>query len=237
MRLVSLTLLGLQALFAEQPQTNNLSAACDQVINDNRGVITITCSGVDKTLMEQLKRTADLLNQIAHRQTDPAVLNGIKDINLKMVEVLRDTRELKTTMVQNNRQISEAQQAIEAAKRYSNVAILPFDGKAMHGAVEIITPLSQMVDKTWYAVAGDKFLPVCEEVALQRDRGAIQQFPDFPFTYYALAYCLERQNNPEWRSYAEKAAAIFEQTTTIGGHDPSHDQCLIFIRELLKSKK
>ncbi len=94
-----------KALLA-QAQVNNMSGSCDQVVNDNRGVITITCSGVDKTLMEQLKKTADLLNRVASRQTDPAVLGSLKDLNVKMDEVLTDTRALKTSVAQANRQLA-----------------------------------------------------------------------------------------------------------------------------------
>jgi hypothetical protein len=93
-----IALLSIRALLAQQSQTNTTSGACDQTINDNRGVITITCTGIDRSLMEQLKKTADFLDRVARRQTDPAILAGIKDINTKMDEVLSDTRELKTTV-------------------------------------------------------------------------------------------------------------------------------------------
>src|SRR5436305_7319362 len=99
MRITLIGLLCVESLVG-QSQTNTMSGSCDQVINDNRGVITITCSGVDKTLMQQLKKTADVLDRIARRQTDPAILGGLKDLNTKMDAVLSDTRELKATAVQ-----------------------------------------------------------------------------------------------------------------------------------------
>src|SRR5271167_3635478 len=66
--------------------------------------------------MEQLRKTADVLDRVARRQTDPAVLGGLKDINMKMDEVLSDTRELRTTVLQNNRQLAAEQQQKDQAE-------------------------------------------------------------------------------------------------------------------------
>ena len=109
MRVTLIALLWVGALFA-QSQANTMSGSCEQTINDNRGVITITCSGVDKALMQQLKKTADVLDRVARRQTDPAILGGLKDINAKMDKVLSDTRELKATVLQNDRQLAAERQ-------------------------------------------------------------------------------------------------------------------------------
>jgi hypothetical protein len=83
----------------------------------------------------------------------------------------------------------------------------------------------------------DHFRPDCTAEALQKNRNAISLFPDFPFTYYALAFCQQISGESEWRSYAEKAIAIFEQTTSIGGHNQNHDQCLTYLRQLLAQVK
>lgn len=89
---MKITLIGLLCVgsLLGQSQTNTVSGSCDQVINNNRGVITITCSGVDRTLMEQLKKTADVLDRIARRQTDPAIVGGLKDLNTKMGNYIVD---------------------------------------------------------------------------------------------------------------------------------------------------
>jgi Tetratricopeptide repeat len=71
------------------------------------------------------------------------------------------------------------------------------------------------------------------KVGLEKCRNAIKQFPNFPFTYYALAYCLEKQGDSSWRPYAEKAVAIFEETTVISGHQKSHEQSLAYLKQLL----
>jgi hypothetical protein len=221
-----------------QSQTNTVSGSCDQVINDNRGVITITCSGIDKTLMDQLKKTANVLDQIARRQTDPAILGGLKDLNMKMDEVLGDTRELRATAVQNNRQLAAEQQELAATKRYAYLSTLTFNGTPYTGGdIKFSNDISQATEGTWFEPVENTFRPVCTAAALQKNRDAIRLFPDFPFTLYALAYCLQKEASPEWRGYAEKAAAIFEQTTTIGGHLRMHDQLLAYLRQLLQQSR
>ena len=95
------------------------------------------------------------------------------------------------------------------------------------------TEISASIEGTWQQVGPDTFRPVCDAAALERNRLATQQFPDFPFTYYALAYCMERSGDPAWREYAEKAVAIFEQTTQITGHQKSHEQSLAYLRQQL----
>jgi hypothetical protein len=105
---------------------------------------------------------------------------------------------------------------LEATKRYSYVATLTFNGMVYTGGDVIMpTPISAAVQGAWSEATTNSFRPVCEAAMLQKDRIAIHAFPDFPFTYYALAYCLQRQGNPEWRSFAKEAVAIFQQTKFI----------------------
>jgi hypothetical protein len=145
-RLTAIVLLGVRALIA-QSQTNNISGSCDQTINDNRGVITITCSGIDKSLMEQLKKTADVLDHVARRQTDPAILGGLKDLNVKMDEVLSDTRELKTTVVENNRQFAAEQRQKDQAEllRRTPPDIGPFLRIAVNGNLLVMMDCRNLV--------------------------------------------------------------------------------------------
>ena len=155
-----------------------------------------------------------------------------------MDEVLSDTRELRATAAQNNRQLVADQQEIAATRRYSYIATLTFDGTPyVKGDIKITNEISQEVEGTWFEPTENHFRPVCSAAALQKSRDAIRLFPDFPFTYYALAYCLREGSVADWRSYAEKAIAIFEQTTSIGGHNQNHDECLACLRQLLQQNK
>jgi hypothetical protein len=137
-----------------------------------------------------------------------------------------------------DKRIQQLKDDVAATKRYTYVAGLTFNGMVYtKGDVTMPTEISQAVQGTWYEPSPDRFRPVCDTATLQSNRIAIRQFPDFPFTYYAIAYCMEKQGVQEWRTYAEKAVALFEQTTTIGGHQRSHDDSLAYLRQLLSKSK
>lgn len=127
------------------------------------------------------------------------------------------------------------QEEIERVKKYAYVSTLTFNGMVYTGGdVKMPTEISVSIEGTWQEIEPGTFRPVCDAAALERSRVATIQFPDFPFSYYALAYCKDRSGDPEWRAYAEKAVAIFEQTTQITGHQKSHEQCLAFLRQQLR---
>jgi hypothetical protein len=126
------------------------------------------------------------------------------------------------------------QEEIERVKKYAYVSTLTLNGMVYTGGdVKMPTEISVSIEGTWQEVGPDTFRPVCESAALERNRLATIQFPDFPFSYYALAYCMKRSGDPGWRAYAEKAVAIFEQTTKITGYQKSHEQCLAYLRQQL----
>ncbi len=126
------------------------------------------------------------------------------------------------------------QDEIERVKKYAYVSTLTFNGMVYTGGdVKMPTEISAGIEGTWQEVGPETFRPVCEAAALERSRLATIQFPDFPFSYYALAYCMERSGDPGWRAYAESAVAICEQTTQITGHQKSHEQCLAYLRQEL----
>ena len=139
---------------------------------------------------------------------------------------------------ERDKTIQQLHDEVAATKRYSYIATLTFNGMVYtKGDVTMPTEISQAVEGTWYEPTTNRFRPVCDAAAVQKSRNAIRQFPDFPFTYYQLAYCLQKQGVPDWRSYAENAVAIFEQTTAMGGHQKSHDEALAYLRQLLAKTK
>jgi hypothetical protein len=142
-------------------------------------------------------------------------------------------RELRYTLLTTQGKLQSTKNQITTLRKYSYVAGLTFNGMVYtKGDVTMPTEISQTVEGTWREVDDNRFRPVCEAVALEKDRNAIKQFPEFPFTYYALAYCLEKQGDPSWQSYAEKAVAIFEETTAISGHQKSHEHSLAYLQQL-----
>jgi tetratricopeptide (TPR) repeat protein len=82
-------------------------------------------------------------------------------------------------------------------------------------------------------MTGNRVQLKCSSEALEKFKEAIRKFPDFPFSYFALAVCLKNKADPEWRGYAEKALSIFEKTATLKEHHPSHDEALTELRRML----
>ena len=63
-----------------------------------------------------------------------------------------------------------------------------------------------------------------------------REFPDFPFSYWALAKCLKHTGDPQWLAYGERAMSIFQHTTQISERSPHHDQARKQMEELLNEK-
>ena len=179
-----------------------------------------------------------LLQWLAVVGTGLGLLSGVGLILTRRELSERQTARLTEARQEaaNARQLAHSLESeISAVKRYAYVATLTFNGMIYtKGDVIMPTAISPSVEGTWVEVAENKFRPVCEPAALDKCRAAIEKFPDFPFTYYALAYCLEKRNDPAWHGYAEKSLAIFERTTAISGHQESHDQMLAYLRALLE---
>jgi len=213
------------------------------------GLVTAACGtfGVNyfRTQVEKARAAAEKDKQQQSDNRAATLQAKVNDIVVGKDELLRQNSELSALVRSLRGQVGERDLRIEhlnneiaATKRYSYVANLTFNGMAyVKGDVTMPTEISVAIEGTWFEPSENHFRPVCETAALQKNRNAIRQFPDFPFSYYALAYCLQKQGVPDWRSFAEKATAIFEQTTTIGGHQKSHDECLAYLRQLLGRSK
>lgn len=172
---------------------------------------------------------------VAKAASDTAVVK-VSEAQARIAEADEAAAEAQKLAAADQLERVKLEAKLAAIKRYSYVATLTFNGMVYTGGdVTMPTEISQAVDGTWFEPTPNHFRPVCEKSALDKDREALTRLPDFPFTYYALAYCLEKQNDPTWRSYAQQAVAIFKETTTIGGHQKSHDDTLGYLQQLLAS--
>ena len=73
----------------------------------------------------------------------------------------------------------------------------------------------------------------CEENGLKTLKKAIDQYPDFPFSYVYLAGCYGEKNKSEWRKYAMAAKKLLENTTQVTGHHRHHDRMHQLVQEWL----
>jgi hypothetical protein len=133
--------------------------------------------------------------------------------------------------------IEQLQDVTDAVRAFSDVSRLdptgaPFRGSGIQYNSALCTALRDLYIDTGNDPAhfklGREFEP--------RYRAVIDQFPRFPFGYFALTESLRNRGDPTWREYAEKAVTILEKTTSIEGHEQSHDQALKILRRYLAQK-
>jgi len=72
--------------------------------------------------------------------------------------------------------------------------------------------------------------PDCERTY----REVIDKFPNFPFAYYYLAFCLKQRGDSTWKAYGQKSVDILEKTTQVAGHYFEHDEFLPDARKLME---
>lgn len=116
---------------------------------------------------------------------------------------------------------------LNAIQRYTQVSKLNFIGTTGTVAPPLKeeTRISRMLEGT-FSIDNDRAHYSCDPATLGKFHEVIGKFPDFPFTYHALAFCLGQRGDNSWKDYAMKAVEILENTTTIDGHHSSHDQTL-----------
>ena len=147
-------------------------------------------------------------------------------------QLLKEIRKYQEGLEQKNIRIKE----LESVQRYSSVAKLGMTGWASitpfsEAYPKVDTPIALMLNGTYTHEKEDEWIFNCDSESEVKYRKIIEGYPDFPFTYYYLAYCLHSRNDAIWKTYAEKAVEIFKQTTAISGHHQTHDQIM---KETLK---
>ena len=120
-------------------------------------------------------------------------------------------------------------------QEYAYVASLYPDGSDQHVnyPLTISGPLYDMLKGT-YQLTGDNFFYKCDSKSLEVFKQVIQQEPEFPFSYFALAVCGKQSGTKDWITYAEKGLQIVQITTRVGVHKPEHDQVLQYLTKMLQ---
>jgi len=75
--------------------------------------------------------------------------------------------------------------------------------------------------------------PRCDDQSLKKLQRVVDLAPKFPFSHYALAFCLYERGDNRWRHHARKAIEIFYFTTMIDGHHINHEESLKLLQSLL----
>lgn len=131
-------------------------------------------------------------------------------------------------------ELERQHEAVEGLRLYGKIAKMGPEGKDIPigfglkystAISRIMTDALMVVDNRWEGK--------CDEASRKRFREVINKYPRFPFSFYYLAGCLEKEGNLKWRVHYERAQYIFEITTQIAGHNDAHDQALAIVRRKL----
>jgi len=74
----------------------------------------------------------------------------------------------------------------------------------------------------------------CKQRNIDILRFLIEEYPNIPYTYAALAECLKKQENDAWRVEAEKSKNILEIMKQIHPHPIEVDRFYDFVNRILK---
>ena len=183
---------------------------------------------------EQEQRDRERLAGIEHGVETLVKLARERDPTLTEQEALR---EISAEIQALRRRTSELEHELKGVKRYSGVAqlnIFGLKGEAGAGLKET-SALSRILEEAYVRKENGgqvKFLARCDDEGTAAFHKAVETNPDFPFSYWGLAFCAESFGDVEWRSYAARGMSIFEHTTQIAGHHPHHDEALQQLRNL-----
>jgi hypothetical protein len=131
---------------------------------------------------------------------------------------------------------SELRSRLDTLKEYSEVARLNFVGTSGTAVAPLVehTGISRALESA-VEISGTRSQYRCDPKSLQTFREVIVRYPQFPFSHYALAFCLQRNGDTTWKQHATAAIEILKKTTTIDGHHSNHDQALQKLQKALAS--
>lgn len=158
--------------------------------------------------------------------------NSLTNQNMDLYE---QNTELLEQIKRYQGELISQKNAVDAIRDFAGMAELnPLGKKFLTGnTISYSTKISKIMDGA-ISVDDKKYEFKCTDAALRYYEQAIDEYPKFPFSYYALAFCLRQRQNPKWTEYAKKAQGILSKTTEIDGHHDTHDQALQKIETWLR---
>ena len=148
------------------------------------------------------------------------------------------TRKSQSELHEEQERTSQLESELQGLRQYSKVAkynALGLTGIAGAGIKEN-SPINQALEGAYIeeeTQTGSVYHPRCDDQGIARFEIVAREFPNFPFSYWALAKCLKQMGDSQWRAYGERAMSIFQHTTLISERSPHHDQARKQMEELL----
>ena len=190
---------------------------------------------IERVANEREQQAQEERREISSNIKNLVTLARERDPGLTEQEAIRTI----TTEVSTLRErTSQFERELEGLRRHSKVAkynALGLTGIAGVGLTEN-SPINQALEGAYVqkeTQSGTKLYPRCDALGMSRFENVAREFPNFPFSYWALALCLKKMGNSKWRAFAKRALSIFQYTTQIGERSSQHDQAHKEIEELL----
>lgn len=91
--------------------------------------------------------------------------------------------------------LQDLQAGLETLSNYQGIARLGPDGTTglVKQPLREDSPLTDLLTDAWEEHAGSRFSAKCTPEAIAKFEEATRKFPDFPFSYCALAICFKRE--------------------------------------------
>ena len=190
---------------------------------------------IERAANEREQQATEERQEISAKMQVLVTLARENDPDLTEQEALRKiTTEVRTL----REQTSQLKQELQGLRRYREMAKYDVLGlKGIGGAgIKENSPINQALEGAYIeeeTQTGSVYYPRCDDQGIARFEIVAREFPNFPFSYWALATCLKQMGEPQWREYGERAMSIFQHTTQISERKPAHDQALKQIEKML----
>jgi cell division protein FtsB len=170
--------------------------------------------------------------------TTNEVSNTNKDLLNQNREMLSKVGSYQKEIEERNLKIQQLEFEVNNIKEYSFYATLDITGQAIQigngltYSSDLSNRMKNLIEekhKQMYVKPDLSLIPQIDEV--------ISKYPKYPFGYWLKYNLLKAFHKSEWKEYAQKCIEIFKITTTISGHNASHDEALKYaIRDIQSNK-
>jgi hypothetical protein len=191
---------------------------------------------LEKNSSSDLSQMPDFLIELKKRDSIISYLQTDANIKTQTINNLSNSVvDLQKDNVLKNQEIKKLTKDVFDIKEYADVAKMNVFGLEMEssGSIIISSGLSKLMENV--LERKDKNITIkLTDSSLFFANKVIQNFPRFPFGYWAKAVILSSKSDINGMTFAIKAKEILEITTSINGHHKNHDEVLEKLREAIK---
>lgn len=192
-------------------------------------------------IRESLDQTEQVLADNTNKLNDAKIKMdeanvAVKNLNVSLDKTTNSLLNAEIILDTTKKTLQQTNVVLENTKKYSYVARYGYYGGENLIGLGLATDskLYNLMEPTYYT-ENNLFYYRCGEPHESTYLQVIKEFPDFPFSYFALASCKKQRNESDWNYYAKRALEIVKWTTTIGGHKKEHDSIINYLEDILKN--